>query len=499
MKKLYKNLILLLSGISLAYGMNQDHREGQLSTVGGNYWGQKKQTKSQVSSNIGELGCLPLELLTIIFKKALQPKWDYNLTTEPISKGIEAFIRKDVTCSIRWFSCELKDEVWGFLNGRLEGLDTFKKRTTNGGVYNLLYPLLNFSSLLSYLTKICIAEVKLTDSSFSYFPRYTNLTSLELNCDRENDIADKVLASISNLTNLKRLALSRFYVITAQGFPSLSNLINLTSLKLKGLIDLPDDIISIIAKLSKLTDLNLSESNGVDDAFAQVSKLENLLSLNLSHAWADVDVPSLSRLTKLTSLNLRGDFGDHPLNDTLSCLSNLVNLTSLDLLGSSRITDVGLSHISRFTNLTDLNLGLLDSITDNGLVYLSNFKGLTSLCLIYCIKLTGDGLSHLSKCTNLHTLNLRGCKNITDQGLLYLSNFTKLTMFNFLKLRITDQGLFRLFASANFKHIRRYDVIDCSLSEWGYGSIEGLVLRNYHNDYPFPFCDERHFHRWKER
>lgn len=535
MQNICKNLFLLFVGISLVHGMNQDHADGQFSSRGGNH--QIKVVKNPIKrgvsyyfSTIGELGRLPLDLLEVIFKKAIQPENGLALTTEPLRKEIEKFIRQRVTQSITW-KAKISDADLFFLNGGWQMSNNLVYQLPNGNRAScILKPLPHFPSLFSNLRETCM-QGQLSDRALMTFSLHTNLTSLKLRDYFSFDCPynGRGLASLSTLTKLKRLALANYLGLTDQEFSSLSNLVNLTSLKLdtlknfsgnalevlsklvklnslslddcagvqeenyvylsnltnltslevKNVEDLPDDIISILAKISKLTYLSLESSPRVEEDLAQLSKLENLLSLNLFCSWSPDELPSLSSLTKLTSLDLGIEMNLGPLIGDIIILhlSNLANLKSLHLECWESVTDVGLSHISRFTNLTDLNLGGLEGITDNGLIHFSNFKNLTSLFLDFCKQLTGDGLAHLSNCTNLRTLNLRECKNITDKGLLYLSNFTKLTAFDFEGLEnITNQGLSKLFASANFKHIRRTNVEGCSmLSDEGSDSLSDFV------------------------
>ncbi len=120
----------------------------------------------------------------------------------------------------------------------------------------------------------------------------------------------------------------------------------------------------------------------------------------------------VSNLTNVTSLNLSGCDG---LTDvSLSHLSDLTYLAVLNLSGCDGLTDVSLSHLSDLTNLAELNLSGCDGLTDVSLSHLSDLTNLASLDLSGCYRLTDASLSHLSDLTNLASLDLNGCFELTE-------------------------------------------------------------------------------------
>ena len=153
-----------------------------------------------------------------------------------------------------------------------------------------------------------------------------------------------------------------------------------------------------------------------NDGLAQISKLTNLKSLDLSGCKpiTGAGLAHLKKLTQLERLNLshcRG-FGDA----SLEHLSELTQLERLNLLGCDRITDAGLAHLKKLTQLERLDLAICFQIGDAGLKDLSELTNLKSLDLSGCYLITNAGLVHLKKLTQLERLNLRGCHQITDAG-----------------------------------------------------------------------------------
>ena len=137
-------------------------------------------------------------------------------------------------------------------------------------------------------------------------------------------------------------------------------------------------------------------------------------------------------------------------------------ITSIDLSGSTEITDRGL-EVLKGMFLTGLVLAECDQITDRGLEVLKGMpltilnlhgcaritdggleilKGipLKELCLSGCEQITDDGLEMLKEMP-LKELYLSGCKLITDRGVEVLKGLT-LTILNLAGCtQITDSGL----------------------------------------------------------
>jgi internalin A len=109
---------------------------------------------------------------------------------------------------------------------------------------------------------------------------------------------------------------------------------------------------------------------------------------------------------------------------TLAPLRGLVGLTSLDLSGCERLSDV--SALSGLTALTSLNLSSCEQLLD--VSALSGLTALTSLKLIGCEQLSD--VSALSGLTALTSLNLSFCMQLSDVSAL--SGLTALTSLDLL-------------------------------------------------------------------
>ena len=92
-------------------------------------------------------------------------------------------------------------------------------------------------------------------------------------------------------------------------------------------------------------------------------------------------------------------------DDDLKILSEFPNLTTLNLSGCKKITNVGLEQLAIKPDLTCLDLSDTQ-IDDAGLKQLSILTRLTSLDLKWC-NITDSGLEHLKAFTALSSLSLK--------------------------------------------------------------------------------------------
>ena len=203
-----------------------------------------------------------------------------------------------------------------------------------------------------------------------------------------NSVSD--LSPLSELTNLRYLALDSNNILDIS---AVAGLTNLESLRLN---DNSISDISPVAGLTNLTFLGLG-NNSISDISA-VTGLTNLTSLSL---WGNniSDISAVAGLTNLTSLSL----WDNNISD-ISAVAGLTNLTWLGLDGNS-VSNI--SAVTGLTNLTSL------SLWDNNISDISAVAGLTNLTWL---GLDGNSVSNISAVTgltNLTSLSL-GNNSISD-------------------------------------------------------------------------------------
>ena len=179
---------------------------------------------------------------------------------------------------------------------------------------------------------------------------------------------------------------------------------------------------------TNLTSLSLGRMRVNDEwvnsnDISNLSPLSNLINLTYLDLTSNSisDISALSNLINLTGLHL----GSNSISD-ISALSNLTNLIGLNLWGNS-ISDI--SALSRLTNLTYLSLAQ-NSISD-----ISVLSNLTNLEILYLWGNSISDISALSRLTNLTELYI-GSNSISDISVL--SNLTNLTRLYLDRNNISD-------------------------------------------------------------
>jgi hypothetical protein len=145
-------------------------------------------------------------------------------------------------------------------------------------------------------------------------------------------------------------------------------------------------------------------------------------------------------LTAVHSASLIGD-------DDLAIISQLDQITSLNLDGSKRITDDGLRHLARMPQLRELNLTV--QITDRGLESLQHLRELQVFRMYWQNGITDKGISNLRLCNQLEEVDLLGC-NVGDGAIAALTGKPNLRRFKTGR-NVTGEGLQLLHDFPAFK------------------------------------------------
>jgi Leucine-rich repeat (LRR) protein len=137
-----------------------------------------------------------------------------------------------------------------------------------------------------------------------------------------------------------------------------------------------DDTIPLLQQFPKLRKLRLAKNSVTSEGLAHLPNCSNLQDLDLSEAINVTDdaLEHIGKITTLTRLNLWRD----TISDAgVAHLAGLTNLVWLNL-DNTGLTDDGLAHLSTLTNLDFLHLGSTQ-ITDAGLPHLKGLKMLSHL------------------------------------------------------------------------------------------------------------------------
>lgn len=145
-------------------------------------------------------------------------------------------------------------------------------------------------------------------------------------------------------------------------------------------------------------------------------------------------------LTTVNSASLIGD-------DDLQVISQLDQITSLNLDGSKRLTDKGLQYLARMPQLRELILG--GQITDRGLAALGHLRELRVFEMFWQANVTDAGVENLRFCDQLEEVDLLGC-NTGDGAIAALVGKPKLRRFKTGR-NVSDDGLGLLHQFPAFK------------------------------------------------
>jgi len=157
--------------------------------------------------------------------------------------------------------------------------------------------------------------------------------------------------------------------------------------------------------------------------------------------WEDVCVVIKELgLTAINSGNLIGD-------DDLEIISQLDQITSLNLDGSKRLTDKGLRYLARMPQLRELILG--GQITDEGLEALDHLRELRVFRMFWQGNITDEGIANLRFCDQLEEVDLLGC-NAGDGAIAALAGKPDLRRFKTGR-NVSDDGLSLLHQFPAFK------------------------------------------------
>ena len=301
---------------------------------------------------------------------------------------------------------------------------------------------------------------KLTDAGFKHLVQLKNLKSLKL---RDGAISPETIERLSQLQLLHIFEMKNFSDLHLQAVGTLSNL---TSLQIAGCHRwgscMTDAGVEHLAKLTKLTYLDISRNSFGDGALAHISKLTNLTSLDIE--WSDFGNEGIKHLTTLVKLknlfsrsckytdsalpviglftHLEELYLTHHLNLNENSSLPLGNLTALKVLhiDTAKIEDAAFTIFAKFTKLRTLDLEFSTQYTAKGLLAL---KPLTELRELNCTngEFDDEGLKIIAQFQKLENITLANCQKITEQGLSELAALPQLKKVNLRDCLIKNRDL----------------------------------------------------------
>jgi len=334
------------------------------------------------------------------------------------------------------------------------------------------------AGVLTQLTQLCVVEVKLPTSdewkSICKFPKLKELHIIGCNID------DTTLEEIDNLVNLRNLTVECFDINLDLVLQRASVLHGLEKLMLSEHRSEEEDEAAPASgsttdttsfpPLLSLKELNLTLENILDRPFECISNsLPCLTKIHLENCFKLTEgiLPHIAKLRFLKELQL---IGTKVTDEGIRCLSLSTTLAILIIDTCKKVTDIGISYLTKFSALSELYIagnngvsddGLLelskcsnlrtfsfrasDLITNKGIAYISDMSAKQFLLSLDDTKIDDNGLLSLTKiATSLTHLYLMGCQGITDNGMEHISQLVRLKELNLSGTNITDEGVHHL-------------------------------------------------------
>ncbi|XP_044001490.1 putative adenylate cyclase regulatory protein [Aphidius gifuensis] len=258
-----------------------------------------------------------------------------------------------------------------------------------------------------------------------------------------DDFEDSTITAIANnCKNLKSLDIQGSTGLTETALVALSNLENSQKLDVSYLDKITD---SSLIKLKRLKELHCAMTFSNSIWYYSIEKISvwymnnitidmvigadqttknrtNVLSFNNNSFDYLSVLDELSKLQCLERLNLC--FAQDLKDSTITAIANnCKNLKSLDIQGSTGLTETALVALSNLENLQKLDVSYLDIITDSFLIKL---KGLKELYCNKCTNLTDVGIIQFIKNNpDLELLSVYCINNITFDMIIAADQATK--------------------------------------------------------------------------
>lgn len=190
-----------------------------------------------------------------------------------------------------------------------------------------------------------------------------------------------------------------------------------------------------VLKNCELSELTLSHCRGVTDDWLQ--PLAIACSDTTMDAEEDEKSCSTSSFVSASSTPLEVPEPTILENTVWTPAPNLgATLVTLDLRGSTSLSDRGLLQLAPMGQLQICKLDGCHSIVGRGLVVLENSHMLHTLSMANCRRLTDEAIINVSHLVALEHLNLDGCRCLTNRSLEALAN-----LYNLRKLDLSQCDL----------------------------------------------------------
>ena len=219
-------------------------------------------------------------------------------------------------------------------------------------------------------------------------------------------------------------------------------------------VNLNENSVRLIAKMSKLEKLDLDRSNLKDEWLSYLTNLPRLTILSVEgNPITEQGIPHILRMNKLVRLSI----GDSEVGDTgIELLSAHPSISNLALNLCRSVTNDGVKHLCKMRHLDHLELSSPVSLTGKCLTNLKGADHLVSLNL-ESMSVEPEDLKALASVKGLSSLDMSNCR-VKDPGVVELSKIANLNILNLTGNDLTETGLMSL---TKLKKLRALRLVDC--------------------------------------
>jgi hypothetical protein len=307
---------------------------------------------------------------------------------------------------------------------------------------------------------ISVANILKTETTSQSWRKicWDALTDINIRIPKTNEAAQKVMKN-APLARVRKFNVYLAYNGEASftQFCPLTKMVSLKELSFGGIDIINEQSVRENVKLMTwIQSLQLRYNKKVTPNISEILISQTgLKKLVLGHASSLISIASIELLTKLTTLKLPfcDSIGDIEL---LRVFLYLTNLVTLDLTWLKKITPDSFMHITNLTNLTLLDISNCSMLPDSALSALLPLNRLAHLDMSFYNNLTDDAMVHVAKLTNLTRIVVTE-KTLTDTG---LARFTSLVKMKDLDISIGAHSCDFLRAMTNLERLSVNSITD---------------------------------------
>ncbi|MFN3148908.1 hypothetical protein [Bremerella sp.] len=163
------------------------------------------------------------------------------------------------------------------------------------------------------------------------------------------------------------------------------------------------------------------------------------------------DLSVLANMPALTGIGLHGPLTD----ENLLCISQVNQLSNIDLSGPLMVTPRGIAHLYTMSRLKSLELSHTE-LDEAHFQEIGKMNSLHELSLSHS-SITNAGMIHLKSLQSLEMLTLNHCEYLDDAAMPHISQLNSLSHLKVNNVPISDEGLIHLHGMPNLNSVELHN------------------------------------------